>query len=373
MAELNPFIYDKPLPPEQLIDREDEASKLLTLAEGGHNSRLSAPRRYGKTTLLRKVIADADRAGMVPVYVDFSGVLTVADVALNIEEAYRQSLTGAVRRFVDDVLRTLRPRASVGTPAARLEVELQPDDELMRRLHRLLDLPSRVHERQGQRVLVIFDEFQEALSAGHGIDGVIRGRIQHHTEAASYIFAGSHPGLMAELFDDRERPLFGQARGVELGPLLDADLGDYIGHVFEQTGREVGAMLEPLLDLVRGHPQRAMLVSHHLWEETLRGADADEEVWGQALETVFRELREAFELAWRGLADGQRRVLSAVAGRQDSLYAADTLKRFQLTKGSAQKAASALLKRGDLQRTESDSLQLVDPLFESWIARERLA
>jgi hypothetical protein len=368
--ELNPFIYDKPLPPDQLIDRDEEASKLQDLAEGGHNTRLSAPRRFGKTTLLRKVASDADKAGMVTVYVDFSGVLTVADVALNIEEAYRLSLKGAVRRFVDDVLRTLRPGASVGTPAARLEVQLQPDDELMRRLHRLLDLPSRVQERQGQRVLVVFDEFQEALSAGQGIDGVIRGRIQHHAEAASYIFAGSHPGLMAELFDNRERPLFGQARGIELGPLLDADLGDYIGAVFEQTQREVGAMLEPLLDLVRGHPQRAMLVAHHLLEETPSGSEADEETWARALSSVFRELQEAFEFAWSGVPEGQRRVLGAVASSQGSLYARDTLKRFQLTKSSARSGATALLKRGDLQRTDSGGLRLVDPLLEAWIARE---
>jgi hypothetical protein len=370
MDDLNPFIYDKPLPPDQLIDREDEASKLLALAEGGHNSRLSAPRRYGKTTLLSKVLADAEKAGLVTVYVDFSGVLTAADVALNIEEAYRLNLKGAVRRFVEDVLRTLRPAAAVGTPAARLEVQLQPDDELMRRLHRLLDLPSRVHEREGQRVLVVFDEFQEALSAGHGIDGVIRGKIQHHAESASYVFAGSHPGLMAELFDNRERPLFGQARGLQLGPLLDADLGEYIGRVFEQTQREVGAMLEPLLDLVRGHPQRAMLAAHHLWEETGRGSEADEETWGRALASVFRELGEAFELAQRSLPEGQRRVLGAVASSQGSLYGGETLKRFGLSKSSARSAASALLKRGDLESTESGVLRVVDPLFETWIARE---
>ena len=368
MTELNPFVYDKPLPPEQLIDREDEAAQLLALAEGGHNSRLSAPRRYGKTTLIRRTMADADKAGMVPVYVDFSGVLTLADVAINIEEAYRRSLKGAVRRFVDDVLRTLRPGASLGTPAARLEVQLQPDDDLLRRLHRLLDLPARVFERHGQRVLVTFDEFQEALSAGHGIDGVIRGRIQHHADAASYIFAGSHPGLMAELFDDRERPLFGQARAIRLDPLLDADVSTYVARRFEESRREVGAMLEPLLDLVRGHPQRAMLVAHHLWEQTPRGGEADEETWARALSSVFRELQEAFEFASSRLPEGQRRVLGAVASAHGSLYARDTLQRFQLTKSGAQSGAAALLRRGDLQRTGTGALRLVDPLFEVWIA-----
>ena len=51
----NPFIIDAPAPPAELIDREAELEKLLDLAEGGHNSRLVAPRRYGKTTLLARL------------------------------------------------------------------------------------------------------------------------------------------------------------------------------------------------------------------------------------------------------------------------------------------------------------------------------
>ncbi len=59
-GELNPFVYDDPLPPDQLVDREPETAQLLGLAEGGHNTRLQAPRRYGKTTLLGKVRSRAD-------------------------------------------------------------------------------------------------------------------------------------------------------------------------------------------------------------------------------------------------------------------------------------------------------------------------
>lgn len=38
--EPNPFVYDDPLPPEELVDREPETEQLLRLAEGGHNTRL---------------------------------------------------------------------------------------------------------------------------------------------------------------------------------------------------------------------------------------------------------------------------------------------------------------------------------------------
>ncbi len=44
-SDLNPFVYDDPLPPDELVDREPETEQLLRLAEGGHNTRLQAPRR----------------------------------------------------------------------------------------------------------------------------------------------------------------------------------------------------------------------------------------------------------------------------------------------------------------------------------------
>jgi uncharacterized protein len=76
-SEGNPFHFSGPLRPEDMIDRGAEASELLALAEGGHSMRLLGPRRYGKTTLLAKVLADADAAGMATALVDLEDVLSL--------------------------------------------------------------------------------------------------------------------------------------------------------------------------------------------------------------------------------------------------------------------------------------------------------
>ena len=54
MADVNPFVYSRPVAPEDVLDREPEIRQLLSLAGGGHYVRLYAPRRFGKTSLLRK-------------------------------------------------------------------------------------------------------------------------------------------------------------------------------------------------------------------------------------------------------------------------------------------------------------------------------
>src|SRR5215207_8012109 len=104
-TDLNPFVYSRPIAPDEVIDRDAETAKRLALAAGGHYVRLYAPRKFGKTSLLRRVLRDAEREeGMVPVLVDLYGVLSLADVAVRVERAYARELKGRVRSRVDELL-----------------------------------------------------------------------------------------------------------------------------------------------------------------------------------------------------------------------------------------------------------------------------
>jgi uncharacterized protein len=368
-GDLNPFVYDDPLPPDQLVDREPETEQLLALAEGGHNTRLQAPRRYGKTTVLGKVRLEAEKLGMNTVYVDFYRAITLAEVSRRIEEAYLGGLAGAARRTVASVARRWQGKIVVTPGGVGAEVEPVKRQE-QQRLSDMLDLPKKVFQRSGARTLVVFDEFQDLLRIDSDVDGLLRSKIQFHREEASYIFAGSQPGMLNALFGDRARPLFGQARLVPLDRLRDEDLIEFIGERFERAQRDPHEALDALLDLVRGHPQRAMLCAHHLFEQTPRGATADLETFDRALAAVDRETKEAFEKLWDDLAGkpNQRKVLVALANSAETLYNRRTLDAYGLQKGSADVAVRTLIDQGEVQRAQTGFL-IVDPLLERWLRR----
>ncbi|HET7590642.1 MAG TPA: hypothetical protein VFK14_10745 [Solirubrobacterales bacterium] len=368
--ELNPFVFNRPLDPEQLIDRDQEAKQLLQLAEGSHASRLSAPRRYGKTSLLRRIGRDAELVGLAYVEVDFYGALSLTDVVGRMEEAYGRLRT-PLRRAAVAAIDALRPKLSIGAGPLRIEAQALPRTEANRVLAGLLDLPLTLFERNGTRALVAFDEFQELLAIGEGIDGLFRSHIQRHGDAASYVYAGSQPGLMHELFGLQERPFFGQARVFQLAPLADADLVEYIGVRFEETGREAMPALTTLLDKAQGHPQRAMLLAHHLWERTPRGGAATAEVWVETLAAVLEELSEALEAVWNASSASQQAVMAALALSDESLFNQRTLNRFNLSKGAAQHARDKLARVGHLHQVNGQ-WRLVDPLLGEWIARLEL-
>jgi hypothetical protein len=364
MEPLNPFVFNRPVPAEDLIDRDQETEQMLRLAEGGHAVRLSAPRRYGKTSLLRRLGIEAEKAGMTYVEVDFYGVLSRLDVVGRMEDGYAKLKPGP-QRVAQAVIRTLRPAVSLGGAGVRVESRPQPEEQVGRRLMGLLDLPVRLFERTGRRTVVAFDEFQALLAVDPGIDGLFRSKIQRHGDAASYVFAGSHPGLMAQLFSAHERPFFGQARSLPLDPLRDADVVEHVGERFAATGREVGPAIEPLLDLAAGHPQRAMLLAHHLWERTPARRVAGAEQWQAALRDTFTEQDDALRATWDALEVKERAVFTALA-TGEPVFAARTLERFNLSKGGAQHARTALAHAGHIRRLD-EVWQPVDPLLARWV------
>jgi uncharacterized protein len=366
---MNPFRYTEPVPPTELIDRDTEAEILMRTAVAGNNSRLIAPRRYGKTSLLQRLIEDARREGWAAVYVNFFGVLTLADVAARIERAYAGQLEGGLASWFAGIRRRLRPTFRFGgEPQAPAELEISLDPQAEPPLLERLALPMRILERTGQRTLVVFDEFQDVLAAKDRADAVIRSEIEHHGDAASYVFAGSQLGMMRRLFADKRRALYGQARAIELEPLAPDDVAEDVARRFAGTNRDLGVAVDLLLDSGEGHPQRTMLLANALWDEVAPGETATEESWFAAHDRAVSEVRDELRAIWTGLSTGQRRVLAAVAENREGLYAGG--RRHGGSRGGAVKSAiSTLADLGEVRKDRGTptGYRLVDPILREWI------
>jgi len=370
----NPFRYSEPVSVDDLIDRDAEATILLERATEGNNSRLVAPRRFGKTSLLRRALHDAQHEGWATVYVDFFGVLTLTDIAQRIERAYAEQLSGRLASWFSGMRRMLRPTVRAGGAPVPGAVELTVDAQAEPPLLERLALPRRLHERHGQRTLVVFDEFQDILATQDRADAVIRSEIQHHGDAASYVFSGSHLGMMRELFANRRRAFYGQADPVELSPLPADEVAEYIAERFERTRRSVVGALDPLLALSNGHPQRTMLLAHAIWERTPSGQAANEETCAAAEDAVARDVHDELRAIWTSLKPSQRRVLAAIAENTQRLYASD--RRHGGSRGGAvRSAARALEDRGEIVPDEValTGYRVTDPLLARWVQAGRPA
>jgi len=366
--DLNPFRYSGPLPPDEMIDRDSEADDLLSLAEGGHSFRLLAPRRYGKTTLLRRVLQAADKRGIATILVDLQDVLSIAEIVVRIERGYER-LKGPIRRRVENLFRSWDIGLSLGGGGFTATLQRSPNVDAESVLLRLLELPAELFNRDGTTSLVVFDEIQDVLAVP-GADGKIRSVVQHQTDAATYAFAGSAPGVMKQLFADPKRPL-DQAVPRHLAPLPIRDVGEYVIGRFQRTRRDAGTALTPLLEFTRSHPQRSMMLAHYLWENTPRGTAADDQAWVSAIDRASDDTAGLMRAIWRALPLNERRVARALAVATTPLHSEETAAAVGIKRSSIGKAFESLIDKADVI-DEDGRWRLTDPMFELWLRRRGL-
>lgn len=328
---------------------------------------LSAPRRYGKTSLIGKVARDAwDEDEMPVVVIDLFGVASIADLVVRIEQAYRQWTTGWFRQLIERAMRVSGLGLSLAGGGISVTFARDPRLDPIPALHAALELPQAIAERHAQRVLIVFDEFQ-SLFAVNGAEALLRSHAQHQREWASYLFAGSEPSMLAAAFDDRARPFYGQAQPFRLGRLASGILATAIEDGFAATARQAGEGLDPLLALAAGHPQRAMLLAAHLWTATPEAGTAGSSEWDAALDDTRRATAREFEGAWSRLTANQQRALRAIL-RFGSPYKRAAETALGLHRSSAAGAIEALVRSGELER-EQRRVTFVDPLFADWVDR----
>jgi uncharacterized protein len=366
ITDVNPFIYSHPVVPEDIIDRDGETQELLRNVVGGHFVRLFAPRKYGKTSLLRRALRDGqEQESLIPVLVDLYRVSSIADVTVRFERAYSKHLKGALRAKVEDFLQKTGIGLSLGAYGISAKLRLDPKADPLPALHALLDLPLQLEQSGGYRAFIALDEFQD-IDKVPDLDGLIRSHIQYQGEVASYVFAGSEPALMKQLFESKDRPLYGSAVPMRLQRLANEDIAAYVAERFTETGRSVGDALNPLLDSAKGHPQRTMLLAHRLWQEVPEGETATLDHWRAAHAGALADLSPEFDALWRGFDTSQQKTMRAVIAGDGSPYKADVRRRLELTKDMVRKALPRLSATAEIEPADGKHA-VVDPLFAEWI------
>jgi uncharacterized protein len=364
-----PFPFEGPVPPELLIDRAAELDLLARRAADRVSVRLVAPRRYGKTSLLLAHAGRLRQTDWRTVHVDLSRVTDLTDVARRLAAAYAHLDTPWVRAHLSGLLARLGVSLSAAGPAVSLGPRPMSSDPAAAEsvLPRLLDLPKTLWDADRTPTLVVFDEFQDLLVARKDLDGLLRSRIQYHGDAAAYVYAGSEPSMMRELFDTRERPLFGQADPLALDPLpIDETLAD-LGARFAGEGLDPGAALGELAVLAAGHPQRTMLLAYLLADRLATRAPGTPQTAAEVVEDALARTQPSHQALWQQLGRSERVVLAAVADGIPPTSRALAAEH-QLARGTLDAAAARLADQGHLIRSPRDS-RLVDPLLAEWLRR----
>jgi hypothetical protein len=363
MVERSPFPYQGPLAPEQVSGRDALVRDLGERLTARRLTALLGPRRYGKTSVLKRVTTDlAATTGAETIWIDLYGLSSMADLAGSIDRGL-SGVGGAVRRILDSVAGSLSVNLGVVGVELSKGKRDRPDPVLL--LRSLLQVLVRSAQRHD--LIVVFDEFAGIANVDQAA-AVLRTELQHHYRDLAIVFAGSQPSTMRMLFTDEAQPFFAQADLVEIWPLAKAAVADIVERGFDATGRGTGGTTSALVAMAEGHPQRAMQLADALWWRTPEGGTASDETWEEALADVRRNVDNGSDRLFTLLPVGHQKTLRVIAsGGSVHGTAADV---FELASGTATAAVDALIGNGYVVRRDDDGrLRIVDPMLADWIRR----
>ncbi|MGW1687624.1 hypothetical protein ACWCPO_24080 [Streptomyces albidoflavus] len=361
----SPFEFDGPLPLSRMIGRRREVDTLAEWTREGRLVALVAPRRYGKTSLIRKVAAESESAGLVVVTVDLFEVAGLSDLVLRLERAWTHHTPERLRPVVSKILAAAQAGVSITGAGFTVALADKPATDPMPALHALLALPAQLAQREGgRRILVVLDEFQSVTGVPEA-ESLIWQYAQQHQNVASYLFSWDRPCMLSAVPEGEDRSSGRQIETLRLDRLPTTELRKAIKERFVAGTLDVTDVLDGLVAAGEGHPQRTMLLAHLLWQEARAGKQATSDHLEAAIAAALRQIAPEARATMSGLTIGQRKVLRAVA-EYGTPMAARALRALGLPKTTAQKAAPYLVAAGFIEEADQ-GWRVIDPLLSRWI------
>jgi hypothetical protein len=397
----NPFVYGEVVPAAAFVDRVTELERLVGDLAAAQKVFLISPRRYGKSSLIRRALAAMSRRGALTVeltvssfssYVGFLEGYTRALLTSETQwEEARSWLRDAIRSAKAEIRhsggraspgRGARRGSSRGSSAAGRPVESGPtvtfpnvrtDRDVSRLAQEVFELPARLAERRRRKVIVALDEFQ-AIGGFNGgsVEHAMRAAVQHQRDVG-YVFAGSEPSLMERMLGPK-RPFYKAGPVMRLEKIPGDEFAASIDERFKRSGMVPEAHLgHAIVELAGNLPYDVQRLAHETWDD-VRAAGRKKATFDdlhQALRRLIAEQETIFEALWQRLTLSQRATLRAVVlqdGRE--LLSGDVRTRHRLGGPSTVQASLTALLRDDIIYREQDRYLVVDSLLREWIARQ---
>jgi uncharacterized protein len=376
----NPFYYGDLALDEAFTDRQGELKSLEADLRNGLNVAVIAPRRFGKSSLVRRATQHLLAKGVLVAEVDLMKTPTKEKLASALARSIYRDLTKDVavkaKQQAKDHLKmfsglriapviTVNPEDSsysFSFTASHAEADIDAT------LERLLELPAQLAAEQNKRVVLYFDEFQEITDIDPKLPTLMRAVFQEQTEVA-HVYAGSRRDMMQRLFNDRNEPFYKSAKVMEIGAISPDLFKRFVKERFDSTDRGIAdAVLDELLSVTAGHPYGTQELAYALWEEVPTGFTASATDLQAALGAVLRAENAHFTLLWEKSSRAQRLVLQALAVEPGRVQSAAYRNTFGLPAASTvQRAIEALTHDELVARRPDGAHEIVEPFLREWV------
>jgi uncharacterized protein len=352
-------------------NREVERARLAKNIRGHLHTLITSPRRYGKSSLVVYVLEEEKIPyAKIDLFVALDAVALEEQLLHGIGELLTK-LSSKPAKIINELKEFLQnSQWTIGFKGVSISL-IPPGsrDATVSIKESLLILENFLAKKKKHAVLFI-DEFQEigALPGAKAIEGAIR-HVAQQTKYLLFVFSGSNRHLLANMFDDRSRPLYLLCDRIILGRIDEHHykifFNGFAKHLWQQPLTD--EVLQAIFITAERHPYYTNVLCNYLWKKYENGNETPAlasvaECWQEYIkiekDRVIRELSV--------LNFSQRKVLTAIAfGFSHEFTGKVFLNKVDLAGSSVHKALEVLEEKDFIGISDIGNYFIIDPLIKA--------
>ena len=366
------FVFGVSVSDYNFIGRKEEIRRLKMNFEEGINTILISPRRWGKTSLVRKVCDVVDRKKVIPVFVDIFKCKTEYEFYNALAEAVLKQTASKAELWMDnarDFIARLSPKVSF-SPEPNSEFALSLG--ISPKTHapeEILSLAEEIAQKKQKRIVVCIDEFQQIGEMADSVSIQKRLRsVWQHQRLTSYCLFGSKKHIMMNVFQKRNMPLYQFGDFKFLDKIPTETWVEYIVQHFKDRQRTISAeQAAKICQLVDNYSSYVQQLSWLVFSLIDEGQVVTDEHLKQGVKDLLNSQEQLFMQQIEPLTAYQMNFLRCIlSGHHDDFGETAVREEFQLGSVSNITRLKTALVDKDIVEMSGKRYYITDPVFALW-------
>lgn len=364
-----PFIYGKTVSLFGFTNREQEVEKVTNNLLNNINTMIISPRRWGKSSLVEKVINGINDQNTKTILIDLFSISSEEEF---LEKFAKEVIKKSSPKWEDWIntakqyFKQLIPKISIGIdPTSDFSISFDWE-ELRKNSTEILDLPEIIGQKKGIKFIICIDEFQNlaAFNEFEKLEKKMRS-VWQRQKNVTYCLYGSNRHMMSQLFNDSSKPFYRFGDLLFLPKIKEERWVEFIQKSFSQTSKKIEKeQAEWIAKKMKNHSWYVQQLSHYAWVRT--NEKVTEENLSNALEELFRSNSPYYLNVIENLSPTQINFLKAISLNETMLTGTKIMRKYDLgTSNNVIKNREILIKKDIIEYSEG-RYEWMDPVFESW-------
>ncbi|MBE6301821.1 MAG: ATP-binding protein [Parabacteroides distasonis] len=369
MKPNNPFLISGYHSPDYFCDRERETAAILEALHNGRNLTLIAPRRMGKTGLIRHAFfhLKEQHPDIVTLYMDIYSTQSLGDFVRLFAYTVLGKLDSVPQKALNRIgtfIRSCRPVFTFDelTGIPKVTIDLSPSEE-ERTLKEIFDYLG----SSEKRCYIAIDEFQQITEYPEkGVEALLRSYIQFLPNV-NFIFAGSKQHVMQEMFTSSKKPFY---QSTQLLTIDTINRKEYAAFAMEHFSKQHTQLPQEIFEAIYakfdGHTWYVQNLLNRLYGYN---QDVDLELVTYATEQIIAEQSYSYAGLLKAYSAGNVRLLKAIAceGCVKEVLSGEFISKHKLRAASSVSSSLKKLVDHELIYQTTDGYIIYDRFMGEWL------